>query len=143
MTRLILLALGALSFASCASVADFGDETLQKASFNRIQATPFKTALDTQSCSKALVEMYGFTKRSLEVQHGVQIEQVYRCDGDLIISSVTLKNRTWEAMICAPIGDAIGLETWVAPSGVSFYEYAFQTSTGFRCAPAEERYAAG
>ncbi|MEL6728438.1 MAG: hypothetical protein AAFP81_14930 [Pseudomonadota bacterium] len=143
MKRLTVLLSSTLCLAACASVADMGDDAIRHVSFNRIQATPFKTALDTQSCNESVVEMFGFTKRSLEVRHGVQIEQVYHCEGQTIRSKVTLKNRTSEAMICAPMGDSIGLDTWVAPSGVSFYEYVFQSSTGFDCVPAEQVFAAG
>ncbi len=143
MARLFGLVAGGLFVSACANMATLGDDAIRQGSFHRIQATPFQTALETRACGQTLTEMFGVTKRSLEVQHGVQIAQVYRCEGDTIISSVTLKNRTSEAMICYPIGDAIGLETWVAPTGVAFNEYSFKASAGFECAPAERLYTAG
>ena len=143
MARLLALIASVLSVSACASMATLGDDAIRQGSFNRIQATPFQTALDTQACGQSLTEMFGVTKRSLDVHHGVQIAQVYRCEGSTIISSVTLKNRTSEAMICYPTGDAIGFETWVAPTGVAFNEYSFQASAGFECAPAERLYTVG
>lgn len=133
MSKILLIPAALLGLASCTTAATLGDEAIRKATFERVQATPFNDALSVDTCRKSLTASFGFRHESLEVINGVQISQTYKCRGPRILAEVNLKNRNPYPMYCAALSDGTETGAWVGPNGLAFYEYAFVNGVSQDC----------
>ncbi|MEL6414743.1 MAG: hypothetical protein AAFQ15_07375 [Pseudomonadota bacterium] len=119
--------------SGCATAASLSEDAVRRASFNRIQATPFTDRLDTNECQVALDQMFGFPRSSLDVKRGVRVSQAYSCEGSVVISKVSLKNLNDHPMYCGAMTESSQVGTWVGPLGVAFFEYTFTESRNYDC----------
>ena len=135
-TRLIssaMIGLVALALPGCEPAAGLGDEALNRASFNRIQATPFMDQVDAKARRASLDQAFGFPRSSLSVESGVQVTQAYSCDGSRVIANVSLKNLTAYPKYCAAFTEIQETGTDVGPHGVTMFEYDFAETRSFSC----------
>lgn len=123
----------AMVVVGCETTASFGDEALNRASFNRIQATPFTNRLDAKDCRASLDQAFGFPRASLDVKNGVKVSQAYTCEGKTIVAKVNLNNLNAHPMYCAAFTDDTETGAWIGPQGVAFFEYKFLDSRTYDC----------
>ena len=134
-TRTFFLGLAALSvLGGCTNAAKLGDSTLRKASFGRVQATPFMDFVNTETCRDSLTQAIGFTHQTQTVTHGVQIVQAFECEADLVIAHVTLKNLNAYTMQCIARTEEGEFAAVVEPYGFARLDYAFRQSSSHACA---------
>ena len=120
--------------SGCISAAQFGDDSLRKGSFGRIQATPFMDFVNTEQCRDSLTQAIGFTHQTRSVTNGVQIVQAFECQADHIRANVTLKNLNAYSMQCITRTEDGEYASIVEPLGFARFDYAFQQSSSHACA---------
>lgn len=133
MKRLVTGLAGLVLVSACATAAKVSDTALQKASWNRIQATPFSDMVSEAECRERLPQIFGIHTETLEVQAGVQVTQRYECKGPNIVATVNLKNLNTHSVYCAAIADNIETGAWVGPQGRAVYAYKFQFDSNHQC----------
>lgn len=119
--------------AGCTTAASVSENALRRASFHRIQATPFTDQIDAKACRQSLDQAYGFPRNSLAIKEGVQVSQDYSCKGEVIVAQVTLKNLNPHPMYCAAFTETDEIGAWVGPGGTSFFEYSFVDAASYDC----------
>lgn len=119
--------------AGCTTAASVSEDALRRATFNRIQATPFTDRIDAKACRQSLDQAYGFPRKSLAIKEGVQVSQAYSCKGQEIIAKVSLKNLNPHPMYCAAFTETDEIGVWVGPSGISVFEYSFADAVSYDC----------
>lgn len=133
----IVTGLAALSLLTgCTNAAQFGDNTLRKASFGRVQATPFMDFVNTEQCRDSLTQAIGFTHQTQTVTDGVQIVQAFECEADQVIAHVTLKNLNAYTMQCIARTEDGEYAAIVEPYGFARFDYVFRHSSSHACAVA-------
>jgi hypothetical protein len=133
--RNFCLGLATLSLlCGCTNAAKLGDGTLRKASFGRVQATPFMDFVNTEACRDSLTQAIGFTHKTQTVTRGVQIVQVFECEADRVIAHVTLKNLNAYTMQCIARTEEGEFAAIVEPYGFARFDYAFRQSSSHACA---------
>jgi len=120
--------------SACATAAKVSDTAIQKATWNRVKATPFSDMVSEGECREQLPQVFGFRKESLEVQAGVHVTQAYSCKGPNFVATVTLKNLNTHPVYCAAIADDIETGVWVGPQGRAIYSYEFRYDASHQCA---------
>ena len=122
-----------LAVCSCATAASTGDDVIRKASFGRIQATPFVDHLQAKDCRSSLESTYGFTRESRAMKNGVFVVETFDCKADLVVVGVSLSNYTTGPMRCYAETDKGTAEVTIAPKGAGFFEYAYSTEAFQTC----------
>lgn len=118
----------------CTNAAQFGDGAIRKASFGRVQATPFMDFVNTEQCRESLTQAVGFTHQTQTVTEGVQIVQSFECDADRMIAHVTLKNLNAYTMQCIARTEEGEFAAVVEPFGFARFDYTFRHSSSHACA---------
>lgn len=118
----------------CTNAAQFGDGAIRKASFGRVQATPFMDFVNTEQCRESLTQAVGFTHQTQTVTEGVQIVQSFECDADRMIAHVTLKNLNAYTMQCIARTEEGEFAAVVEPFGFASFDYTFRHSSSHACA---------
>jgi hypothetical protein len=133
MKRFLTGLTGVVLISACATAAKVSDTAIQKASWNRIQATPFSDMVSESECREQLPQIFGIHRESLEVQAGVRVAQTYECKGPNIVATVNLKNLNAHAVYCATFADNIETGAWVGPQGRAVYTYKYKYDSSLQC----------
>ena len=118
---------------ACATAASAGDEAIRKASFGRVQATPFSDTLATKDCREELTSTYGFPRESRSMKNGVFVVQTFDCNANKIIVRVSLNNFTKQAMSCFAETETGRRDTTVAPGAAGSFEYSYADQVYLNC----------
>ncbi|MEL6859725.1 MAG: hypothetical protein AAFO74_15155 [Pseudomonadota bacterium] len=122
-----------LILSGCNSAAQLSEHALQRASFGRINATPFTDLLEGEKCRDRLEHAVGFTQQSIAVKNGVQVTQDYHCKAERIVSRVNLKNLNGHAMHCMAQTEDNEVGVTVGPYGMAHFEYSFAERASQMC----------
>ena len=118
---------------ACATAASAGDEAIRKASFGRVQATPFSDTLATKDCREALTSTYGFPRESRSMKNGVFVVQTFDCKANTIVARVSLNNYSKQAMACFAQTEGGRRGTIIAAGAAGSFEYSYADQVYLDC----------
>ena len=122
-----------LLLSACATAASAGDEAIRKASFGRVQATPFTDTLATRDCREVLTSTYGFPRESRGMKNGVFVVQTFDCEANSIVARVSLNNYTKQAMSCFADTESGRQGTTLAAGAAGAFEYSYANQVYLDC----------
>ena len=122
-----------MALASCSTAAQLTDDAIQRASFGRIDATPFTDIIEVEKCRDRLARAVGFTHQSTAVMNGVHVTQVYHCKAERVVSRVNLKNLNGHPMQCVAQTEDQQVGAQMGPYGVAHFEYSYAEHASQTC----------